>query len=47
MKTNDIYKWLQQPNAHWENALPLDLLSNEDDGQKVLDFMTGWQNPYN
>jgi 6-hydroxy-3-succinoylpyridine 3-monooxygenase len=47
MKTSDIYKWLQQPNAHWENALPLDLLSNEDDGQKVLDFMTGWQNPYN
>lgn len=44
MKSSDVYKWLQQPNAYWGNALPLDMLSNEKDGQKVLDFMTHWHN---
>jgi 6-hydroxy-3-succinoylpyridine 3-monooxygenase len=42
MRSSEVYKWLQQPNAYWGNALPLDMLSNEDDGQKVLDFMTHW-----
>ncbi|PIT82772.1 DUF2384 domain-containing protein [Limnohabitans sp. 15K] len=42
MKSSDVYKWLQQPNPYWGQALPLDMLSNEKDGQKVLDFMTHW-----
>lgn len=42
MKSSDVYKWLQQPNPYWGHALPLDMLSTEKDGQKVLDFMTHW-----
>lgn len=42
--TSDVYKWLQQPNPYWENELPLDMLDNEEQGQKVLDFMTNWRN---
>lgn len=42
MKSSDVYKWLQQPNPYWGHALPLDMLSNEKDGQTVLDFMTHW-----
>jgi len=43
-KRSDVFKWLQQPNPYWEHKLPLDMLCNEAEGQKVLDFMANWNN---
>lgn len=45
MNSGQVFKWMQKPNPHWGNALPLDMLSHREEAQKVLDFMRNWPIP--
>lgn len=35
-----VYQWLNRPNPHWGNAVPLDMLEAGD--TRVIDFMRAW-----
>ena len=43
MNTSEVFKWLQKPNPHWGERLPLDMLNDLNDGKIVLEFMSEWE----